>query len=116
MRLLILYYGIPSCNDWLDGAASRERYLQAKGDEVRMLSLVFVRLLFKPGLLLAFGLTLVVFPRTQGRVSALTQVPVRVLRPAKTIYFDSNRTGNFEIYLMRNERTKQVQLTSDPTY
>ena len=32
------------------------------------------------------------------------------------IAFDSNRTGNFEIFLMKADGTQQVQLTRDPAY
>jgi Tol biopolymer transport system component len=73
-----------------------------------MPSFVFIRILFRPGLLLALGLLL--------RLSPIIHVSERAHLPARTICFDSNRTGNFEIYTMRNDGTNQVRLTSDRTH
>ena len=60
------------------------------------------------GRLLVFGMLFVAFLNTLA--SALTPLPTT------TICFDSNRTGNFEIFTMNNDGTNQVQITGDTTY
>ncbi|MGH9837306.1 MAG: hypothetical protein ACREEM_00805 [Blastocatellia bacterium] len=62
----------------------------------------FVRALFALGLMLA--------------LSPVALVRGVTLLPADTVCFDSNRTGNFEIFTMKNDGTNQAQITNDRAY
>jgi hypothetical protein len=74
--------------------------------------LASMHVLFGPGLLLALGLALHVFPITWDHFSPIAHVRDSASLPATTICFDSNRTGNFEIYTMQNDGSRQARLAT----
>jgi Tol biopolymer transport system component len=55
-------------------------------------------------------------PRVPSSWTAPTVLPRSAALPANQIMFDSDRTGNFEIFSVRTNGGRVVQLTDDPQY
>jgi len=71
---------------------------------------------------LCFSLASSTIALAAGTVLLASSVPFTPARalvtalPTNAVAFDSDRTGNFEIFTMNTEGTDQIQLTHDPSY